>query len=87
MYTCSVCKSEFSDSWDHLLTPTASPNGHGGAMLDYVDEAHKNYANNLKTGNYKKGKCFCGGHITIYVGGEDSWEVSCDDCKFLFDED
>ena len=31
--------------------------------------------------------CLCGGKIIIRGVPPDGWEISCDDCNFLYDED
>ena len=32
-------------------------------------------------------RCFCGGQISQMPTGPESWETSCMNCNFLYDED
>ena len=86
-FKCVVCKEEFTDGWDHALSNAASADGHGGAFLGPKDEAHAKYMKEQSKNGYDDGTCFCGGHITARGTGPETWETTCDECEFLFDED
>lgn len=75
---CIVCKEKFEDGWDHVFV--------GPGLLKPRDKIHADYLEKVTNSIYSK-PCFCGGHITIRGSGEDSWETTCDDCDFLWDED
>lgn len=79
-YKCFVCLEFFNDAWEHILT-----NKGVGCFLGY-NKVHAKYGHKIEDSNYKE-PCFCGGHITINGTGQDSWETTCDNCGFLFDED
>lgn len=77
---CLVCNEKVSDIWDHVLEPTAN-----GGFWGY-NKKHAKYGKEVADSLYSK-PCFCGGHITQHATGEDSWETTCDNCEFLWDED
>ena len=78
-FTCQVCGRSFKDGWEHVLVQ--SPSGFGFVPKD---KAHEEW---LEKNGKHEGICFCGGHITMRMQGEDSWETTCDKCEFLYDED
>jgi len=76
---CIICDKNFTDSWHHLF-------GKKDGLARFKTKTHADYLREIEKSDYTL-PCYCGGHITIYVIGQDSWEVTCDDCGFLFDED
>jgi hypothetical protein len=79
--SCLVCGKPISDGWDHVLTQEK-----GWPFLVTKDKPHAAYFKKVEASNYKL-PCFCGGHIMWSGSGEDSYEVVCDTCGFMFDED
>jgi hypothetical protein len=79
-YTCIICHKKFNDAWEHALTLVGK-----GFFWGY-NKVHSKYGHAIEHSNFEK-PCFCGGHITINGTGADSWETTCDNCGFLFDED
>ena len=73
---CRICGEEFSDIFDHLDSIS-----HEGKM----DGVHQKAENEISV-DVSKG-CFCGGKIVTHSLGEDSWEISCVECGFLWGED
>jgi hypothetical protein len=78
---CLVCGEQFEDGWDHVLKMAKED-----MFLVPRDKAHADYMKEVVNSGYKK-PCFCGGKIMTRVYSEDSWEISCGDCNFLWDED
>lgn len=82
---CIICGEEFKDGWDHVLVSTK-----GVVGLFPKNKAHAEYLEKLDDSRWGL-SCFCGGHISTYghgsPDGDASWETTCDDCGFLYDED
>lgn len=78
-FTCIVCNKGFDDLWYHL-------SGKREGLLKFKDKIHEAYYIMIERSTWHK-PCFCGGHITIRGTGEDSWQTTCDNCEFLYDED
>lgn len=73
-FTCAVCGKDFNDPYEHIIPKN-----------NIRDAKHDEYVKALADGNYTKA-CFCGGHVGWY-GNEMSYEVRCNSCDFLYDED
>lgn len=69
---CMVCNQEFKDTVEFF-------NHLWDNGFVRTDHAH----------NWQQGQpCpFCGSHVTTRGIPPDGWEVTCDVCEFLFDED
>lgn len=78
-FTCIVCNKGFNDLWKHLT-------GEEQGLLHFKDKNHEAYYIMIERSTWHK-PCFCGGHITINGTGQESWETTCDNCEFLYDED
>lgn len=76
---CLVCGEEFKDGWKHALKQ-----GKNGLLTP--DEKHIEALDNF---NYiTESDCvLCGGTLRKVFLGECSWEISCSNCDFLYDED
>jgi len=79
-FHCIICNQDFIDGWEHALT------NRGRGFYGGFNKAHSKYGHEIEQSNYEK-PCFCGGHITINGTGPESWETTCDNCEFLYDED
>jgi hypothetical protein len=77
--TCIVCKSEFTDSWKHILKSSTY------GISQIKNKPHQDYVDSIVACGYDK-PCFCGGKIGTF-GSEDRYEVRCTNCDFLYDED
>jgi hypothetical protein len=80
-FFCSVCQKTFSDPYRHLLKTVG-----GHAFFGFVDKEHREFAEKISKSNCQS-FCFCGGEVKSLVTGEDSWEIFCQNCGFIFDED
>lgn len=76
---CIICKKNFKDGWEHIFKMESWP-------YQFKDKAHADYFKEIEKSNYTK-PCFCGGKIINTAWGENSWEIYCSECGFLYDED
>lgn len=81
-FKCRACNEKFTSTEAHVMKPT----GNGG-YFGLKDLTHAEYASEISKTGYADRLCFCGGHITIHGTGAESWETTCDECGFLWDED
>jgi hypothetical protein len=79
-YFCLVCKEWVDDIWNHVLEPTKA-----GGYFGF-NKKHAKYGKKVMESGYKI-PCFCGGHISFTATGQESYEITCDTCGFLWDED
>ena len=76
---CIICGKTFESIWKHLT-------GREEGLFVLKDEDHREYYKKVEGSRYEL-PCFCGGKISISSYSPDSWEVMCDKCGFLWDED
>ena len=84
MFRCNVCHQKFKDLHRHLGEPAKRQTPE--AFLRLI-ASHEQKMKEIKKSLYKC-TCFCGGHITFDSGAENNnWEITCDNCKYLYGED
>jgi hypothetical protein len=88
---CKICNQEFENGWQHALT-WSDPKGEG-MSTGYVDRKHAEAIEEFMKDMFNREKMcpVCGGEVSrtgsASPDGDASWEIICDDCGFLFDED
>lgn len=77
MFTCRICQKEFRFGWDHVLK---------GKFSEVIDDAHQEALDDIEDNGYLEPCPFCGGNISTF-GNKDNYEIVCDDCGYLYEED
>jgi len=75
-FVCIVCLKEVKDITDHVIHE-----------LNVIKDPKHILFSEMNQANSYKNPCFCGGTISTYGSGPDSWETSCNSCHFVWDED
>jgi|TARA_Y100000310_G_C20682617_1_gene816872 hypothetical protein len=82
-FVCKVCGESLSDGWEHTLERKKTNVG-----LVPIDEAHSKALDKFRENNFNGNCPICDGYVRKSCYGDgNSWEIACDECGFLFDED
>lgn len=81
-FICRVCGKEFELLYDHLE--------------EFQDEAHEKYWDYVYSKLFllpdDRIRCFCGGKLEVWYNvvsedGDETWEIRCEKCNYLWDDD